>query len=128
MKALSINQPWAALIVYGIPILKDVPVGDGMVRLEDAVHASKKHDREAMDWLLHSRLVPPMWALMLESPQLPHGSLIGEVDLIDCVTSHPSPWFVGVYGFVLAKPAPYKAPIPYRGQLGFFDVTLPVAA
>ena len=36
MKALSIQQPWAALIVYGIPILKDAPVGDGMTRLEDS--------------------------------------------------------------------------------------------
>jgi hypothetical protein len=37
------------------------------------------------------------------------------------VKQHSSPWFFGKYGFVLedAKPVDF---VPYKGQLGFFDV------
>ena len=52
------------------------------------------------------------------------GSIIGEVDIVECVTGSTSPWFVGKYGFLLANPVLYDKPIPYKGQLGFFEVTL----
>lgn len=144
MKALSIRQPWAGLIVTGVPIVQSVPAGDGLTRLELTnqryfkdvenrawptdvrerfiVHASKRHDRSAMEYLMKKQLVPPMFALLGESSLIPHGTLIGEVDLVDCVRSHPSPWFVGPWGFVLANPEPYAEPVPYRGRLGFFNV------
>ena len=32
------------------------------------------------------------------------GGIVGVVDVIDCVTSHSSPWFAGAYGLVLANP------------------------
>ena len=51
-------------------------------------------------------------------------ALIGEVTITACVKESSSPWFVGPYGFVLANPVLYKEPIPYRGQLGFFEVKL----
>ena len=49
------------------------------------------------------------------------GGFLGMADLADCVDRHPSPWFVGPYGFVLAnvRPLPF---MPHKGQLGFFDV------
>jgi hypothetical protein len=49
------------------------------------------------------------------------GAIIGEVDIIDCVTESNSLWFEGKYGFVLANPVLYDKPIPCRGQLGFFE-------
>ena len=82
------------------------------------------------------------------------GSIIGEVDIVRClrrgnssdeipghgpsigdqqadmeimrkeVPEYFSPWFTGPYGFVLANPILYEKPIPYRGQLRFFDVDL----
>lgn len=33
-------------------------------------------------------------------------------------------WFTGPYGYILADPVQYDTPIAYRGQLGFFEVTL----
>jgi len=39
-------------------------------------------------------------------------------------TKSPSMWFAGPNGFLLANPYAYDPPIPYRGQLGFFEVTL----
>jgi len=36
-----------------------------------------------------------------------------------------SPWFFGEYGYTLEYPEKLPQPIPYRGALGFFEVTLP---
>ena len=49
------------------------------------------------------------------------GALVGEVDIIDCLTQRDSLWFIGPYGILLAKPLVYSQPIPSRGRLGFFE-------
>ena len=36
-----------------------------------------------------------------------------------------SPWFFGEYGYTLEYPEMLPQPIPYRGQLGFFEIELP---
>ena len=61
-----------------------------------------------------------MAAILIE-PGLFHGGIIGEVDIVDCVTESQSIWFEGRYGFILSNPVLYKQPIPCRGQLGFFE-------
>ena len=52
---------------------------------------------------------------------LPRGGIVGEAEIADCVTEHPSPWFTGPYGFVLrnARALPFR---PLTGSLRFFDV------
>lgn len=148
MKALSIKQPWAFLIVAGLPLVESVDLGNGLstVRpsgkaiLKDienrrwplpqwfktpqrvAVHAGQTPDSDdAMYWLMNKGFAPAT-VLMLWSNMVPRGVLIGEVDIVGCVTESDSPWFVGPYGFVLANPAVYETPIPYKGRLGFFDI------
>jgi hypothetical protein len=58
--------------------------------------------------------------------RLPRGGIIGSVNLVDCVRRDEtdSPWFQGAYGFVLRDPKAFSAEdfVPYKGQLGFFDV------
>ena len=51
-------------------------------------------------------------------------AIIGEVTITACVTESHSPWFEGPYGFVLKDPVLYDKLIPYKGQLGFFEVKL----
>jgi hypothetical protein len=59
------------------------------------------------------------------------GHIIGEVTITDEVTfddmgmkiTH-SPWFFGEFGFVVQDGELYEIPIPCRGQLGFFEVSL----
>lgn len=34
------------------------------------------------------------------------GGIVGTVDIVGCVTDHPSPFFFGKYGFVLKNPRP----------------------
>jgi len=44
--------------------------------------------------------------------------------VVDCVTSHPSAFFVGKFGFVLENPITFEKPIPFKGALGFFEVPI----
>ncbi len=154
MKALSIRQPWASLIIYGIPLLESVSCEDGVsTRLEDIgkvifknienrrwaipksfklpqriyVHTAKRDDDfdSSFKWLCNLLKGAYGFILMHYSKGIPRGALIGEVDVIDCVTKSDNPWFVGPYGFVLANLTVYKEPIPCRGKLGFFEPDIP---
>mgnify|MGYP001570325220 CR=1 FL=1 len=49
------------------------------------------------------------------------GCLIGEVTITGQVTRSDNPWFFGPYGFTLAEPVRYDKAIPCRGSLGFFE-------
>lgn len=136
MKALSIRQPWAWLVCAGY---KDVEnrSWSAWLRGRVYVHAGLHEDSGAYGagcelgpWIL-DRLTPeakaawwrPFYADQHYFP--PGGAIIGEVDIVDCVTRSSSPWFEGPYGFVLRNPTLYEKPLPYKGRLGFFDVVLP---
>ena len=123
MKALSIRQPWAWLIVNG---WKNVENREWPTRTRGRIliHASKGMTCEEYDACrlfmasdgLNEALkhLPPMGALE-------RGGIVGEAVILDCVTHHSSEWFCGPYGFVLDEqhPTPFQ---PFRGALGFFDV------
>lgn len=118
MKALSIRQPWAWLIVNGH---KDIENRDWWTGFRGPVliHASKGMTRDEYDDCedLSSALgvtLPPFEALE-------RGGIVGRAVITGCVKDSDSPWFFGKYGFVVAdaKTLPFR---PFRGQLGFFDV------
>lgn len=56
-----------------------------------------------------------------DQQQVPRGGIVGVVTLVDCVVDHPSRFFTGPHGLVLAnaRPLPF---VPWKGQLGWFDV------
>lgn len=124
MKAISIRQPWAWLILSAG---KDIENRSWPTRFRGRVliHASKGMSVEEYDAALdfvRARMgagaaIPP-WET------LDRGGIVGEIRVVDCVTRSPSPWFVGPFGFVLRdpKPLPFAA---CRGALGFFDVAQP---
>lgn len=116
LKALSIKQPWAWLIVRGY---KDIENRTWYtpIREEIFIHASKTFDQEGYDFvkLEHPEIIMPRpW-------EFAFGGIVGQARLVACVKESNSPWFFGPYGFVLrnAKELPF---IPYTGKLGFFDV------
>jgi len=51
------------------------------------------------------------------------GYLIGRVNMVDCVSSLESPWFVGPWGFVFQNAYEFHREmiIPCRGMLGIFE-------
>jgi len=145
MKALSIRQPWAWLICAGVPVMESVDIGEGRTSVRYSgkafikdienrswgtdfrgriyVHAGQRWDKDALDWLMEQGFAP-MTCLMLYSARVPRGALVGEVDIVDCVTESKSLWFTGPYGLVLANSKVYAEPIPYKGRQGLFEVEL----
>ena len=113
---LSVRQPWADLIVAG---LKDVENRSWPTSFRGfiLIHAPRIVDQAALPGLTH--------LLGLRSASEYHpviGAIIGFTEIIDCVTRHPSRFFQGPYGFVLANSQRFPKPIPSRGQLGIFGV------
>lgn len=120
MKALSIRQPWAWLILHAG---KDIENRDWATKVRGLIliHAGKGMTRDeyedAADCYDPGDIgpdLPPFEALE-------RGGIVGQVEIVDCVTESRSPWFFGKHGFVLAnaKPLPFR---PWRGELGFFEV------
>lgn len=120
MKALSIRQPWADLILkYG----KDIENRDWPTKMRGRIliHAAKGCTKDEFeDAMLYARAVLKQPAL-IDYHTMQRGGIIGAVTITDCVTKSDSPWFMGEYGFVLQSPNPIVF-LPWRGQLGFFDV------
>ncbi len=115
MKALSIKQPWAWLIIHGG---KDVEnrTWPTKFRGEFLVHASQSVDADAYHHLLKQGIKSPPYV------ELERGKIIGSVELIDCDPLYNSYWKQsGSYGFVLRNPKPCR-PVQYKGQLNFFEV------
>lgn len=117
MKALSIRQPYAWLIVNGIkdvenrtwhtgyrgPVLvhagKNYPKRDHLDDWETWQHFCYPHDRDSMV-----------------------GGIVGIATITGCVRESSSKWWIGPVGFTLADAQPLPALIPCKGELGFFDV------
>lgn len=118
MKALSIRQPWAWLILHGG---KNIENREWSTKFRGwfLIHASKgmtRDEYDAAEWMANENGVklPPF-------ETLERGGIVGMAKLGNCVTGSDSPWFVGRYGFVLdeVKPLPFQ---PLKGALGLFDV------
>ena len=113
MKAISIRQPWAWLIVHGG---KDIENRSWKTNFRGRVliHASKGMTRVDYE-------TAGMFAPLPAFEELQSGGIIGSVEIVDCVQQSESPWFFGPYGFVLRDPqrCPFR---PMKGALGFFEV------
>lgn len=123
MKALSILQPWAWLIVRG---LKDIenrswkPWNPGLkFRGQFLVHAGKGFDKD-FDWLMAEDLLQAPMPAPSFFDNL-RGGIVGTAEITGIVAASDSPWFFGPIGLTIAnaRPLPF---MPLRGQLGFFDV------
>jgi len=119
MKALSIRQPWAWLIIHAG---KDIENRNWKSHYRGPllIHASSGLTRREYDavrfWVsqFHHGMIPSFEAMQ-------RGGVVGMVDVVDCVTKSTSPWFEGPYGYVLSNPKPLPF-TKWSGQLGFFDI------
>lgn len=132
MKAISILQPWASLIVCGA---KDVENRTWTTahRGPLAICAGKAHDKvshETAKKTIEGLEVGSAYGLNYEEATLRiwtsdaacHGGLVGVVDLVDIVRDSASPWAVAsCFHWILANPrvVPFVA---VKGRLGLFDV------
>ena len=115
---LSVRQPWAWLILHAG---KDIEnrTWRTCFRGRVLIHASKGmtlneyEDAEETLAMIHPTLRLPM------KQELERGGIVGEAEIVDCVSYSESPWFFGDFGFVLRniKVLPFQ---PCKGALGFF--------
>lgn len=123
MKALSIRQPWAWLIVNGY---KDIENRTWFTRMrgEILVHASAGMTRAEYEDVEDTLTLSQFSAKRIILPsreELQRGGIVGRTTIAGCVNQSDSPWFFGPQGFVLrdSKLVPF---VPFKGALGFFDV------
>ncbi len=125
MKCLSISQPFADLIISG---QKSVELRNWNTnfRGEFLIHAPIKiRIKDCKRLKLNKKLVT--------------GAIVGKATLYD-VKKYNSKKEIRMdrkfhlasidsyykkFGFILKKAKPFKIPIPWKGQLGFFEVNLP---
>ncbi len=127
MKALSIRQPWAWLICAGYKNIENRNWRTNF-RGRIYVHVSKTtaelRDPRVKQFVVNAlgdqARTNEIETYISDALKFSYGAIIGEVNIVDCVTTSDSPWFVGRYGFVLKKPILYKEPIACRGKVGFF--------
>jgi hypothetical protein len=121
MKALTIKQPWATLIMHHGKDVENRNWGSsfrGQVAITSSVTSTDYDYENAME--LMEMLGKPFPRCSAET--IPRGCILGTVEVYDCVKESDSPWFFGEYGFLLRDPRPLAVPIPIKGKLGFWDL------
>lgn len=116
MKALTVKQPWATLIMLGLKPVENRSwrPPSSLIGERFVIHAGKGYDKNA-DGFLDS--------IGLELPEnLPSGCLLGTVKLDSVVTDFESPWFSGPLGWIIKDPVLFPSPRKARGKLGLWKV------
>ena len=123
MKALSIRQPWAWLIVNGHKQFENrdwQPKNPGRkFRGRVLIHASKGMTRDEYE---HGRDIARDFGIIIPpAHELERGGIVGETEIIAWHDNPPAMYFAFGSGLELSnsKPLPYR---PYKGALGFFNV------
>lgn len=119
MRALSVRQPWAWLLVNGH---KDIENRDWKIDYRGplVIHASNRYGKEQIDDYMHVQhkfdqfKMPPL-------QDMPRGGIVGILDVIDCVSESASPWFLGKYGWRVNNARPLRF-VHLSGRLGLFAV------
>lgn len=122
MKAISIRQPWAWLIVNGY---KDIENRTWYTKYRGPVlvHAAKGMTRSEYQMACDFAFSINPDIFMPEFEELDRGGIVGFVTITGCTNKETSPWFFGPMGFELtaAHPLPFH---PMTGRLSFFETGL----
>ena len=128
MKAITIKQPWATLIVDGVKdvenrswVLPKKYIGERVL-----IHASSKIFR-MYQLQLDNALIERLHRSGYENSNkrehnYPTGAIIGSVEITGCVTDSDSEWAMpDHFHFTLAHAVRFPQPIPATGKLGFWE-------
>lgn len=118
MKALSLKQPWAELVING----------------KKTIEMRKWNTKFRGDFLIHASKVPDDAAMKkFGFKELPLGKIIGKAKLIDIKkyesdedfnkdkSKHLATKEFGNYGFILKDIKKFKKSIPAKGSLNFWN-------
>ena len=115
MKAISIRQPWAWLIVNGY---KDIENRSWRTKYRGQVliHASQGVKKSEYE---RAKELTDLLGITLPT-SFETGGIVGVATITDCVEQSESPWFFGEKGFVLTDARPIEV-IQMKGKLSFFE-------
>jgi hypothetical protein len=138
MKTITVKQPWASLIVEGIKNIEN-RTWKTKFRGRILIHAGKNC---AFDYLMpDGKIISDTTdKLGWHYDNIPHGSIIGSVEIVDCVINHESIWaekndpillpegmvFIKpIYNWVLENPIKFEHPIEnVKGKLSLWEYDL----
>lgn len=131
MKALSIRQPWAWLIIHGGKGVENrcwdyTPQLVGTIYIHASKGMTRDEYEEAKDfaegvWRAQGKYIRE---LALPHPsELERGGIIGTAEIVGYTHNREfnDPWYMGELGILLRdqKPCEFR---PVKGMLGFFEV------
>jgi hypothetical protein len=121
VKALTVRQPWAWLIVNGWKNVENRTWPTDF-RGPLLIHAAKGCTGEEWEaaYVFVAGFAPRVAEMIPRPAYIQLGGIVGEATIMACVTGHLSEWFCGPYGFVLCnqKPLPFR---PCKGALGLWE-------
>lgn len=142
MKAITIKQPFASLIVDGIKDIENRTWKTnfrGTVLIHAACKKPPKLPGDMISGLQYASLFTSNNIHLLQNTEV-YGAIIGSVDIVDCVINHPSVWAEKtegvlsgntfytkdetktIYNWVLANPIRFAKPIEnVKGKLSFWN-------
>lgn len=117
VKAITIRQPWAWHIVNSGKNIENRSWSTtfrGPICIHAGANKNKRNfNRDRDDSVSMGGFSPTL-------DTIPMGGIVAIAEIVDCVSSHDSPWFFGPYGFILENVTPVTF-IPVKGALGIFN-------
>jgi hypothetical protein len=124
MKALTVKQPWASLILAGY---KDVENRTRPTKHRGpvAIHVAKQVARNAHELLPSPHHFPWVVALLATSPKYGRfGMVFGTVEIVGCVQDFDSPWALqDHWHWLLANPQVFDEPVPAKASSDYGNGT-----
>jgi activating signal cointegrator 1 len=151
MKALSLRQPWATLLATGVKQweTRSWRAPENMLGQTFLIHASSTFDHFEREFARSRDVLPLLHEVGYDVDDLPLGAIIGLAMLCEIqrtenvayqltldtallgVETHRlterermlGDWRVGRWAFRCSHAREFESPIPYNGQLKFFETT-----
>ena len=125
MKCLSVSQPFADLIISGKKSI-ELRNWNTNFRGEFLIHAPIKIRKEDCKRLkINKKLVTGAIIGKAELYEIKKYNLIKEIKSDQKFHLASKKFHDRTYGFMLKNARSFRIPIPYKGQLGFFEIDLP---
>ena len=132
MKAITIKQPWASLIVHGIKDIENRtwPCPKKYIGQRVLIHSSAIPVEMINPNSVFTRQQWDSFSLGFQREIICgegyiNSAIIGSVEIIDCVMNHPSIWAEkGVYNWLLANPILFPEPIPVWGIILYVNIAV----
>ena len=130
MKALSVLQPWALLLVSGVKTVENRTWYLGY-RGPLLIHAGKSKR------LMTDELFENLADALFTAEPFPHdhmelGAIVGRVEVVDCLkptqiwNRADRGWAEGPWCIICRNAERFETPIPFRGQLRLFEVKMEI--